>query len=143
MSQNNQLAILRDAPVSKALIHLAVPSITTTLVMTLHNLIDTICISYLKDNLMIAATTVALPIMVLIQAFGDGMGAGAGSYIGRLLGAKEEEKVERTVSTAMSMAAILSIIAIVISLTVLRQLVGLFTDDPGVLEYAYQYMQIL
>ena len=111
--------------------------------MTLHNLIDTICISYLKDNLMIAATTVALPIMVLIQAFGDGMGAGAGSYIGRLLGAKEEEKVGKTVSTVMGMATVLSVISAVVSLTVLRRMIGLFTNDPGVIEYGYQYMKIL
>ena len=143
MKQDNQLIILRDEPVTKALIHLAVPSIMSSLVMTLHNLIDTICISYLKDNLMIAATTVALPIMVLIHAFGDGMGIGAGSYIGRLLGAKEEEKVEKTVSTVMAMAVILSVTAMIISVTVLKELVGLFTDDAGVIEYAYQYMQIL
>ena len=143
MKKENQLSILRDEPVSKALIHLAVPTITTSLVMTLHNLIDTICISYLKDNAMIAATSVALPIMVLIQAFGDGMGAGAGSYIGRLLGAKEEEKVEKTVATTMSMAAILSMISLIISVTVLKQMIGLFTDDAAVMNYAYSYMRIL
>lgn len=143
MKKESQLSILRDEPVTKALIHLAVPTITTSLVMTLHNLIDTICISYLKDNAMIAATSVALPIMVLIQAFGDGMGAGAGSYIGRLLGAKEEEKVERTVSTTMSMALVLSMISFILSITVLRQMIGLFTDDMLVMEYAYSYMRIL
>ena len=143
MKQENQLHILRDEPVTKALLFLAIPSIASTLVMTLHNLIDTICISYLKDNAMIAATTVALPIMVLIQAFGDGIGAGAGSYIGRLLGAKEDDKVGKTVSTAMGMAIILSTLAFIIAITVLRQAVGLFSDDPQVIEYAYQYMRIL
>ena len=143
MKQENQLHILRDEPVTKALLFLAIPSIASTLVMTLHNLIDTICISYLKDNAMIAATTVALPIMVLIQAFGDGIGAGAGSYIGRLLGAKEDDKVGKAVSTAMGMAIILSTLAFIIAITVLRQAVGLFSDDPQVIEYAYQYMRIL
>ena len=78
MSKKNQVYILKDEPVTKALIHLAIPSITTSLVMTLHNLIDTIFISTLKDNAMIAATTVALPLMVIIQAIGDGIGAGSG-----------------------------------------------------------------
>ena len=143
MKKESQLSILRDEPVTKALIHLAIPSITASLVMTLHNTIDTICISYLKDNAMIAATSVALPIMVLIQAFGDGLGAGAGSYIGRLLGAQEEEKVEKTVATTISMAAILSMISLIISVTILKQMIGLFTDDALVMEYAYSYMRIL
>ena len=61
MKSKSQIAILRDEPVTKALMHLAIPAILSSLVMTLHNVIDTIFISQLKDNTMIAATTVALP----------------------------------------------------------------------------------
>lgn len=140
---NKQTNILKDAPVTKALIHLAIPSITTTLVMTLHNLIDTIFISMLKDNAMIAATTVALPIMVLIQAIGDGIGAGSGSYVGRLLGAQDEHKIKDTISTAMLLSLILSILTFVLSLIGMKQIVLLFTDDLNVANYAYLYMRIL
>lgn len=143
MSQNNQLAILRDAPVSKALVHLAVPAITTSLVMTLHNLIDTIYIGQLNDNAMIAATTVALPIMILIQALGDGIGSGTGSYVGRLLGARKEDQVAITVSSAMTMALGVSCLALLISMTVLKQLIFLFTDEIAVAQHAFSYMRIL
>ncbi len=143
MSKRNQVYILKEAPVTKALIHLSIPSITTSLVMTLHNLIDTIFISQLQDNAMIAATTVALPIMVLIQAIGDGIGAGSGSYVGRLLGAQDEHKIEDTVSTAMLLTLILSIFTLILSLTGIKQIVLLFTDDLNVANYAFLYMRVL
>lgn len=143
MKKDNQLSILRDAPVSKALTYLALPSIATTLVMTLHNLIDTIYISALKDTHMIAATTVALAITVLVQAFGDGLGAGAGSYVGRLLGAKEEEKVNATVKTAITMSLIVSLVVMLSAVTILKPIIGLFTTDPLVLNHAHNYMRIL
>ena len=83
MKKENKQYILSEQPVTSALIALSVPSILTNLVTTFHNMIDTFYISQLKNNTMIAATTVALPIMVLIFALGEGLGAGAESCIGR------------------------------------------------------------
>ncbi len=143
MNKNQQLSLLRDVPVPKALLHLIIPAIMTSLVATLHNLIDTVYISQLKDNAMIAATTVALPIMVIIQAMGDGIGVGGGSYLGRLLGARNEKKIQSTVNTVMALALIIAVIAFIGSFTVLDTLIDLFTDDAAVAVYTYQYMQIL
>ncbi|MGN1343694.1 MAG: MATE family efflux transporter [Traorella sp.] len=141
--ENQQLSLLKDTPVPKALLFLSIPSILTSLVTSLHNLIDTIYISHLENNAMIAATTLALPIMVLIQAFGDGIGVGSGSYLGRLLGADEKEQIDKTIATSMSMAFVVSIITFIFSLIALRPLLYLFSNDEMVIEYTHQYMQIL
>lgn len=143
VKRKSQISILRDEPVTKALMHLAIPAILSSLVMTLHNVIDTIFISQLKDNTMIAATTVALPITLIVYAFGDGLGAGSGSYLGRLLGAKEEKKVTATVATAMTIALILSGISVIISLLGLKPIISLFTNEEQVILHAYDYMQIM
>ena len=74
MEKNQKLYVLKEMPVHRALIYLSIPSILTSLVNTLHNIIDTMFIAQLQDNAMIAATTVALPIAVLSQAVGDGIG---------------------------------------------------------------------
>ncbi len=143
MNKNKQLSLLKEVPVPKALFQLILPAIMTSLVATLHNLIDTVYISQLADNAMIAATTVALPIMVIIQALGDGIGVGGGSYLGRLLGANDEKKIKSTVNTVLTLAIIVAVIAFVGSFTFLDTLIDLFTDDPDVAVYTYQYMQIL
>ncbi|MBR3840509.1 MAG: polysaccharide biosynthesis C-terminal domain-containing protein, partial [Erysipelotrichales bacterium] len=143
MEKNQKVTILRDAPVSKALFYLSMPAILTSLVNTLHNLIDTMYISQLHDNAMIAATTVALPIAVLAQAVGDGVGVGSASYLGRLLGAKDESSLERLIKTAMTLTFLMSAIALGLSLTVLKPAVMLFTDDVMVMKYSYEYLLVL
>lgn len=141
--ENKKLSILKDAPVGKALIYLSLPSVLTSLVNTLHNLIDTMYISQLNDNAMIAATTVALPIAILSQAIGDGVGVGSASYLGRLLGAKDEGRIEKLISTTMTLTYSISLIALLLSLTVLKPSISLFTDDPTVMKYTYEYLLVL
>lgn len=143
MEKNRKLYILKEMPVHKALIYLAIPSILTSLVNTLHNIIDTMYISQLQDNAMIAATTVALPIVVISQAIGDGIGVGSGSYLGRLLGARNERNIAQTVESAITLTFIVSLIVYLLSLTVLRPAVFLFTDDLAIVGYAYDYLKIL
>ena len=143
MKKENKQYILSEQPVTSALIALAVPSILTSLVTTIHNMIDTYFISQLKDNTMIAATTVALPITVLIYALGEGLGAGAESCIGRQMGAGQNEKVKESVSTTLILACFLSVIAVIFTITGLRPVIRTFTDDFTVVEHAYQYLSIL
>ena len=143
MKTNKKLYVLKEMPVHKALFYLSIPSILTSLVNTLHNIIDTIYISQLQNNAMIAATTVALPIAVLAQAVGDGIGVGSGSYLGRLLGAKKEEKITQTVETAMTLTFMVSIIACLLSLTVLKPAIATLTDDPEVAFHTYNYLIVM
>ena len=143
MNKDQKLSILKDAPVVKALLYLSLPAILTSLVNTLHNLIDTMYISQLHDNAMIAATTVALPIAVIAQAIGDGIGVGTASYLGRLLGAKDESRLEKLIATSMTLVFLVSMVACAVSLTCLKPIVSLFTDDPMVAKYSHEYLIVL
>lgn len=143
MSKNKSIEILRDAPVSKALWYLSVPAVLTMLVGTLHNLIDGIYVSHLQDNAMIAATTVALPVVVVAEAIGEGIGVGTGSYLGRLLGAKEENKVERLIATSMTLMFLVSIIIVGSEIIFLKPIISFFSDDPLVIKHSYDYLIIL
>ena len=143
MEKNQKLYVLKEMPVHRALIYLSIPSILTSLVNTLHNIIDTMFIAQLQDNAMIAATTVALPIAVLSQAVGDGIGVGSGSYVGRLLGARDERKIEQTVESSITLTFLVSIVALLLSLTILKPAISLYTDDPDVAYHTYSYLKVL
>ncbi|MBQ7889341.1 MAG: MATE family efflux transporter [Erysipelotrichaceae bacterium] len=143
MAKSNKIAILRDAPVGRALVYLALPAVLTSLVNTLHNLIDTVYISQLHDNAMIAATTVALPISTFAQAIGDGIGVGTASYLGRLLGAKDESRVESLIATSITVTFLVSIVACLFSVTLLKPLITIFTNDPAVIHHSYYYLIVL
>ncbi len=143
MSSNKSISILRDAPVGKALWYLSLPAVLTTLVSTIHNLIDGIYVSSLNDNAMIAATTVALPVIVVSEAIGEGIGVGTASYLGRLLGAKDESKVERLIATSITLMFLVSIILLVATIVFLRPVISFFTTDPMVIKHSYDYLLIL
>lgn len=143
MNRNKRISILKETSVAKALFYLSLPAILTSLVNTLHNLIDTMYISQLHDNAMIAATTVALPVAVISQAIGDGIGVGSASYLGRLLGAQDEERLERLIATTMTLTFLISFVAFVASLTVLKPVISFFTDDLMVMAHSYDYLSIL
>ena len=143
MSKNKSIAILRDAPVGKALWYLSLPAVLTTLVVTIHNLIDGIYVSKLNDNAMIAATTVALPVIVVAEAIGEGIGVGTASYLGRLLGAKEESKVERLIATAITLMLVITSILLAVFIPSLKSVIAFFTDDPMVIKHSYDYLIIL
>lgn len=143
MQNEERLKTLRETPVKKALIKLAVPSILTSLVGTIYNIVDTFFISQLHNTAMIAATTVALPITMIIQSVGDGIGAGSSSYVGRCLGSKDYSKTSKAVKTAMTMTIFTSLALIFLSLMNLNGILNFFSSEQEVIDYAYQYMFIL
>ena len=61
---------------------------------------------------MIAATTVAMPSMMLTHAFGESIGVSAGSYISRQLGAGHRDQVSRIVQTTMTLVVLISIVPV-------------------------------
>ena len=100
MNKNADRSLILDSmPVKQALIRLAVPSILASMVTTIYNIADTFFIGQLHNTAMIAATTVAMPIMMLTHAFGESIGVSAGSYISRQLGAGQRDQVSRIVYT--------------------------------------------
>ena len=104
MNKNADRSLILDSmPVKQALIRLAVPSILASMVTTIYNIADTFFIGQLHNTAMIAATTVAMPIMMLTHAFGESIGVSAGSYISRQLGAGHRDQVSRIVQTTMTL----------------------------------------
>lgn len=143
MQKEERLAILRDFPVKKALVRLSVPSVLTTLVGTIYNIVDTYFISQLNNTAMIAATTVALPITMIIQSVGDGIGVGSSSYVGRCLGSKDFSKTSKAVKTAMTLSVFASLLLSLVCSLNLMSILRFFTSEEEVIVYAHQYMLIL
>lgn len=135
--------LLETMPVSKALIKLAIPSILASMVTTIYNISDTFFIGMLHNTAMIAATTVAMPVMMLTQAFGESIGVSASSYISRELGAGRKEKVSRIVQTTMTLAWLISIVLPLLFLLFLSPLMSIFGAEGEVIGYAAQYVSIL
>ena len=143
MNKNADRSLILDSmPVKQALIRLAVPSILASMVTTIYNIADTFFIGQLHNTAMIAATTVAMPVMMLTHAFGESVGVSAGSYISRQLGAGHHEQVSRIVQTTMTLVVLISIVLPILFIVFLGPLLGMFGAEGDVTMYAAQYVTI-
>lgn len=142
MERQDQLHLYAEEKIGKAIFLLAIPSILSSLITLIYNLINSIFIKMLDNTAMIAATTVGYPIMTFIHAFGSAVGVGASSYLSRQLGAKSYEDSKATVKTAITMAVIISLTLALSSFVWLKPILSLLSDDPEVLKYAYIYSLI-
>lgn len=76
---------LTQAPVSRVILTMAVPTIVSMLVTCLYTIVDTYFVGQLNTQ-STAAVGIVFSLMCLIQAIGSFFGHGSGSYMSRELG---------------------------------------------------------
>ena len=101
---------MTTTPVHKLVLRLSVPTIASMLVTALYNLADTFFVSSIggyAGTCAIAAVSVSLSVMSLIQALGFFVGQGASNFISRALGRQEVEKASEMAATGLFLALLL------------------------------------
>ena len=86
--------LFSQAPVSKAVLTLAVPTVISQLITVVYNMADTFFVGRLNDPLQVAAATVAMPAFMFLTAIANLFGLGGSSLISRCLGAGNQEKAK-------------------------------------------------
>ncbi|MDD2591796.1 MAG: MATE family efflux transporter [Erysipelotrichaceae bacterium] len=142
MEKNDQLYLYAEEKIGKAIFLLAIPSILSSLINLIYNLINSIFIKMLNNTAMVAATTVGYPVMTFVHAFGSALGVGASSYLSRQLGAGSYEDSKKTVKTAITSGIIISLVLAISAFFWLMPILKLLTDDPEVLKFSYIYSLI-
>lgn len=99
--QDKNLELMKNAPIPKAVLSLALPTVFSSIVILIYNLADTYFIGMLNDKFQLAAVSLAYPIFTVVQAIGNIFAIGASPYISRCLGAQENDKVKRASSVAV------------------------------------------
>lgn len=94
MAPGRNTALFEHAPVSSAVIKLAVPTIISSLVMVIYNLADTYFVGMLNDPVQTAAVTLAAPLLLAFNAVNNLFGVGTSSAMSRLLGKGDTEAVK-------------------------------------------------
>ncbi len=108
--EKNNVNLMTNAPVPKAILTLSVPTVLSTIVSLVYNLTDTYFIGLLDDPVQLGAVSLAFPVFMVIQAVGNIFGNGAPSYISRCLGAGKEDEARRTSSVSVYVSAGLTLI---------------------------------
>ena len=142
MKQKN-LYVLEQMPVTRAIIHLALPSVLSMLVNILYNLTDTFFIGKLNDPIPVAAVSIALPIFTFQMALAGIFGIGGGSYLSRLLGQKDYIRAKETTTIAMFSSLALSILLSLLGVLGIPLVLKAVGASAQTAVPAAQYMRII
>ena len=96
MANHDKIYLFEQAPVSRAVLTLSVPTIVSSLVMVIYNLADTFFVSMLGSSVQNAAVTLVTPVMLAFNAVNNLFGVGASSMMSRALGRRDYDTVQRS-----------------------------------------------
>lgn len=96
MEDNKKTLLFEQAPIPKAVMQLAIPTVISSLVMVLYNLADTYFVGMLNDPIQNAAVTLAAPVLLAFNAVNNLFGVGSSSMMSRALGRRDYEAVRQS-----------------------------------------------
>lgn len=96
MEKTKRIELFESAPIPKAVLNLAVPTIISSLVMVIYNLADTYFVGILNSEIQSSAVTFAAPVLLAFNAVNNLFGVGASSMMSRALGSKDIDAVHRS-----------------------------------------------
>ncbi len=141
--QEKTLELFKNAPVPKAVISNAIPSIVSMIMVLLYNLADTFFIGQTGDAYMVAAVSIATPAFLLFMAIGMLFGIGGTSLISRTLGEGNERKARRISAFCFWTALGIGILSMLLVYAFRYPVATLIGASADTLEYTAQYLGIV
>ncbi|MBQ6559262.1 MAG: polysaccharide biosynthesis C-terminal domain-containing protein [Erysipelotrichaceae bacterium] len=139
MTDKKGIAIFEDDNISRALIRLAIPSVTISLITIIYEMIHQVFIAQLNDTAMLASTSCTVTLVLIITQIGEAVGVGGSTYLGRQLGAGNSVRSKEIVRACITLDLFLSLILMAICLLVMKPYIYWQTSDPAVIRYATSY----
>ena len=140
---NDATFVLGTEKVSKLLLRYSLPAITSMVIFSLYNIIDSIFIGHGVGPLGIAGIAVSFPIMNLTIAFSVLVGVGGASIASILLGRKDLENASLVLGNVAVLGLILGAVLGGGMFLFLDQILSGFGASPLVLPYARDFMEII
>ena len=133
---------LTEAPVSRVILTMAVPTIVSMLVTCFYTIVDTYFVGQLNTQ-STAAVGISFSLMCVIQAIGSFFGHGSGSYMSRELGARRPDRAVAMATTGLVYALVVGVAIAVGGLSLVRQLSLLLGSTSTILPYTEQYLTVI
>ncbi len=142
MKQNTatdaQYRRMTEAPIPGLILSLCIPSIITSMITSIYNMVDTFFVAQL-GTAAVAAVGVVFSISSVISALGFWMGTGSSSLVSLQLGARQQETADRTASMGFYLSMAMGGVIAVGGLLFLRPLMRLLGSTPTILPEACRY----
>ena len=134
---------LGTAPIPRLLAQYAPPAILSMMVSALYNIIDTFFVGHAVGQNGIAATTVALPLMMLMGAFAMWFGAGGNARAALKLGAGNVKEAERSLGNTLLVLIVVPLVLTVVSLVLLDPILNLLGATDANRQLSQEFCRIV
>lgn len=139
MSQENKMGTM---PVRRLLISMSLPMIISMLVQALYNIVDSVFVSMINQAAL-TAVSMAFPIQNLLIAVSAGTCVGVNALLSRSLGEKNAKNANLAAANGLFLAFLSFLVFAVFGLFGARLFFESQTDNPVIIKYGVQYLQIV
>lgn len=139
MPQENKMGVM---PINRLLITMSLPMIISMLVQALYNIVDSIFVSRINQAAL-TAVSMAFPIQNLLIAVSAGTCVGVNALLSRSLGEKKQDAANLAASNGIFLAILNYLFFALFGIFGARLFFESQTDNPVIIEYGVQYLQII
>lgn len=139
MDTEKSREIFEKMPVAKAVQKMAIPTVMGQIIILIYNIADTFFIGRTQNPLMVAGTTLILPIFNLSLAFAGLTGVGGGALISRLLGEGKDTEARRVSSFSIWLSVGIALLFSLGTALFMEPLLRLLGAGPDTHDYARAY----
>ncbi|HNX15415.1 MAG TPA: MATE family efflux transporter [Oscillospiraceae bacterium] len=123
---------------------IAVPIALQNLISFATGMMDTIMLGLAKNGeTMLSAAALGGQPMFILYVFGFGMSGGATVLVAQYWGKRNMESIRRIFAMMIKFAAGISFVSAALSLSIPRQIMRLYSDNPEIVEMGSQYLFIM
>ena len=133
---------LTDAPVWKAIAHMAVPMVLGMIAMSIYNFTDMLFVGMLDDTAALAAITLCTPVLSLMIAASTFLEVGLGSFLARAVGAGDLAASKNASAFGCVGAVVLGLLIAVGVLCFLDPLLGLLGATGEAAQPTRQFLTV-
>lgn len=139
--QKNKMAIM---PPKLLLVKMGAPMIISMVLQALYNVVDSIFVTNMPATGALAneALTIAFPVQIMMIAVGVGTGVGLNAVLSKGLGEGDRERVNRAAGNGIFLSAVLYAAFLLFGIFLSEWFIGLFTQNPTVIEMGTAYLRI-
>ena len=127
-------------PVSRAILTLIIPTIIGQMVTVIYNMADTFFIGQINNPDQIAASTLAMPIFVMMLGIANLFGIGGASLISRSLGVGDRERAKRTATFSIFGAVFAAAVYGICAFLFREPLLDWLGTDSATYDYCFDYV---
>jgi putative MATE family efflux protein len=143
MKKMSGIELMEHAPVSLAIVRLALPMMLGSVAQMIYNMTDTFFIGQTGDPNMVAGISLSMPLFMVSQGLGNVFAMGASSYMSRMLGAKNLVEARHTNAVSFYFVIGMGLLITVLLFFFQDPILHLIGTSDVTFQYAKDYFSII